>query len=473
MNKYSRASASRRDFLKLSSVVGLGFLGLHHFVANPLLAQEAAAADQPFGYGPLVPDPQGVLELPRGFSYKIISRKGEKMNDGFLVPGKADAMATFAGPKGKIILVRNHEISPGDTGEGPFGKNNELLGNIKKKRLYDFGSGTKTGMGGTTTLVYNPETQTVEKQYLSLAGTARNCAGGLTPWNSWITCEETVERADGVLEKDHGYNFEVPVSHKIRLADPVPLKQMGRFNHEAVTVDPRTSIVYQTEDRSDGLIYRYLPNQPRKLAKGGKLQVLAIKGEESRDTRNWESLIGPKLEKRKLYEVEWLDIDDVESPEDDLRFRGVQQGAAVFARGEGMWFGNDEFYFACTNGGHHSLGQVFRYVPSLFEGTAREKEAPGRLELFVESDHSDLVKACDNLTISPWGDLVLCEDQPVPHLVGVTPQGQFYRLGKNVGFPSELAGAVFSPSGDTLFVNIQGPGLTLAITGPWKSKIVS
>ncbi|CAN5868009.1 PhoX family phosphatase [soil metagenome] len=457
---------SRRDFLKTSSLASLGFLGLHQFVSSPLFAQ--GANDQPFGYGSLLADPAGIMELPKGFSYKIISRKGDQMSDGFLVPGAGDAMATFPGPKGRVIILRNHELSPGNAEQGPFGKQNELLPNIKRQKLYDYGNGQRAGMGGTTTLVYNPQTQAVETQYLSLAGTSRNCAGGLTPWNSWITCEESVEKADGVLEKDHGYNFEVPASAKISLANPVPLKQMGRFNHEAVAVDPRTSIVYQTEDRPDGLIYRYLPNTPRKLAKGGKLQVLALQGEPGRDTRNWESLTGPKVEKGKSLAVEWLDIDDVESPEDDLRYRGLKQGAAVFARGEGMWFGKNEFYFACTNGGHRHLGQVFRYAPSPYEGTAREKEAPGRLELFVESDSSDLVKACDNLTIAPWGDLVLCEDQPVPHLVGVTPQGQFYRLGKNVGFQSELAGAVFSPSGDTLFVNIQGPGLTLAITGPWR-----
>lgn len=464
MYSKENTNSSRREFLKVSSVVSLGFLGLHHFIANPLSAM--TVGDQPVGYGPLQPDPAGMLNLPKGFTYKIISRRGEKMSDGFLVPGRADAMATFAGPRGRIILVRNHEISPGDREEGPFGKQNELLSKINRNKVYDYGKGEKTGMGGTTTVIYNPQTQTVEEQFLSLVGTVRNCAGGLTPWNSWITCEESVERAGDLIEKDHGYNFEVPVTSSARLADPEPLKAMGRFNHEAVAVDPRTSIVYETEDRPDGLIYRYLPDQPRKLAKGGKLQVLAIKGEKSADTRNWDAQ--PTFPVGKPVEVEWLDISEVESPGDDLRFRGLQQGAAVFARGEGMWFGKNEFYFACTSGGPNKLGQVFRYVPSPHEGTAREKEAPGRLELFVEPNDTELVRSCDNLTISPWGDLVLCEDTSVPRLVGVTPKGEFYHLAKNVGYESEFAGAVFSPTGDTLFVNIQGPGLTLAIKGPWK-----
>ena len=111
------------------------------------------------------------------------------------------------------------------------------------------GSGELPCLGGTTTLVYDTRTQTLEKHFLSLIGTIRNCAGGLTPWNTWITCEETMQKAEGTYDADHGYNFEVPASADIGLADPIPLKAMGRFNHEAVAVDPKTGIVYETEDR--------------------------------------------------------------------------------------------------------------------------------------------------------------------------------------------------------------------------------
>jgi secreted PhoX family phosphatase len=457
---------SRRNFLKISGVASLGFMGLYTFASQAYATSSMKPAK---GYGPLLTDPAGVLNLPKGFSYKIISKQGNTMNDGFFTPGKADGMATFAGPGGKVILVRNHEISPGALEDSPFGIKNELLGKIDKNKLYDFGRGELPALGGTTTLIYNLRTQSVETEYLSLAGTIRNCAGGRTPWNSWITCEEAVDKAGEKLEKEHGFNFEVPASEKIGLTKPLPLKAMGRFNHEAVCVDPRTSIVYETEDRPDGLIYRYIPDQLKELAKGGRLQVLAIKEQKSYDTRNWKILTTDKMPLRTDFDVEWIDIDNVESPEDDLRYRGFDKGAARFARGEGMWFGTNELYFACTNGGYESKGQVFRYTPSPEEGKSGEKHSSGKLQIFAEPNDSDIVKYCDNLTIAPWGDVVLCEDDPHPFVVGITPAGEYYKLAENTGYKSEFAGGVFSPSGDTYFVNIQGPGLTLAITGPWRT----
>lgn len=461
---------SRRNFLKTASVTGVGFLGLSRYVGFPALAT-GAMKDHSAGYGPLL-QTNNMVELPKGFTIKVIATKGTPMDDGFLKPGRTDGMAAFPGPNGKVILVQNHEITLGDSEEGPFGPDNALLRKISKDKVYDYGKGLRPGMGGTTTMVYNEETQQVERQFLSLAGTARNCAGGPTPWNSWISCEENVDRAgshEGHAEKDHGYNFEVPASVSIHLNDPVPLVEMGRFNHEAVAVDPATSIVYQTEDASDGLIYRYIPHKKRVLSRGGKLQALAILGQKSADTRNWENLTTQKFPKRKQLDVTWVDIENVTSPENDLRHQGFEKGAARFARGEGMWFGKGECYFACTNGGHNYKGQVFRYIPSPYEATPREKEAPGKLELFAEPNDSEIVKSCDNLTIAPWGDIILCEDHPQPYLVGLTPEGAFYKLAKNIGYESELTGATFSPSGKTLFFNMQVPGITLALTGPWKS----
>lgn len=457
---------SRRNFIKKTGIATLGFMGLHQWLleAAPLSAANA-------GYGELLPDPKGILNLPKGFTYKIISQKGDKMDDGLLLPGAPDGMAAFEGKNGRVIVVRNHENSPDRFENGAFGAANELLDKVKADRFYDYGSKKVPALGGTTTFVYNPRKREIEKQYLSLAGTVRNCAGGPTPWNSWLTCEESTIRVgayEGAGEKDHGYVFEVPATEKVGLCDPLPIKGMGRFNHEAVAVDPRTGVVYLTEDRGDSLIYRYIPNTPGKMLNGGKLQALAIADRKSFDTRNWESLTTPKFPLRATLEVDWIDIENVESPEDDLRYQGFNKGAAVFARGEGMWYGKNEIYFACTNGGHISNGQVFRYIPSAAEGTADEKKSRGRLELFAESQDKNILKNCDNLTVAPWGDVVLCEDASHPFLVGITPGGEYYKLGENVGYESEFAGGVFSPSGETFFVNIQGAGLTLAIEGPWK-----
>lgn len=461
---------TRRKFLKVSGTASLGFLGLYQFACSAKKESKNLPVDPTFGYGKLKKDKEKVFNLPEGFSYKVISKRGDEMADGFLLPGKPDGMASFEGENGKVIIVRNHEISPGDTKEGSFGEKNELLSKISSEEVYDFGKGEVPALGGTSTFIFNEETQEIEKQYLSLAGTNRNCAGGKTPWNSWITCEEDVTLKGENSEKNHGFNFEVPAKEEIGVAEPFPLKEMGRFNHEAICVDPKTGIVYQTEDRHDGLIYRFIPNEKGNMRAGGKLQVLAIKDQKGYETRNWEKLTTPKMEMGKEYEVEWLDIDDVEAPKDDLRYRGFESGAARFARGEGAWFGDGEFYFACTNGGHRSFGQVFKYIPGENEGTENEAEAPGKLVLFVESEDNEILKSCDNLTIAPWGDIILCEDDPHPFLVGITPNGEFYKLGENIGFESELTGVCFSPSGKTLFVNIQHAGLTLAITGPWKNN---
>lgn len=465
----------RRKFILAAGFVGAGFVGLRCFTKknseNENTATQTPSQPISSGYGPLVKDPEGILHLPVGFSYKIISRKGEKMADGLLLPGMPDGMATFASSDERVIVVRNHEISPNNVTAGAFGENYELLNLLKPGDFYDYGKGKMPGLGGTTTFIYNEQTGAIEKQYMSLAGTYRNCAGGRTPWNSWLTCEEDVTTIRDNTEKNHGYVFEVPASPEISLAKPEPIKAMGRFNHEAVCVDPKTGIVYLTEDRGDGLLYRFLPNEKGNLKAGGKLQALALKESPGRDTRNWGENGAPEFPQNQPAAVYWIDLDNVEAPDDDLRIRGFQKGAALFARGEGIWFDKNEFYFACTNGGKIQKGQIFKYTLSADEGTSAETAQPGKLELFVESANPDILKYCDNLTVSPWGDLVLCEDDSHPFLVGVTPEGELYHFAEGAKYQTEFAGVCFSPSGKTMFVNIQGEGLTLAITGPWKQVV--
>jgi uncharacterized protein len=444
---------TRRQFIKHSFAVSAGFAGLNSFLSVPTVAQQAT-------FRPVI---EKWLELPDGFNAKIISRWGEKMADGFLVPGHPDGMAAFD-VGGKVVLIRNHENKPSPQKYGAFGEDLSLLANARKNDFFDYGFGKAPALGGTSTLIFNERTQTLERQFLSLAGTIRNCAGGPTPWNSWITCEEDTTPKGTTTETSHGYNFEIPASAQ-GLVTPLPLKEMGRFNHEAICVDPVTGIVYQTEDRGDSLIYRFIPKQPGRLSKGGMLQALAIKDNKGFDTRNWES---SQLKIGEPLEVEWITMRDVDSDEDDLRIRGFANGAALFARGEGMWFGNSEVYFACTNGGSQKAGQVFRYVPGKKEGKPDEKDSPGKLVLFAEPNNTDILKYCDNLTVAPWGDVILVEDSKDAYIRGITPSGKIYNIGRNIGSDSELAGACFSPSGKTLFINIQGDGLTLAITGPWE-----
>ncbi len=457
---------NRRDFIRTSGFIGLGFMGLKLYACSPGgSGSSSSAASQALDYGPLVPDPVGVLDLPEGFSYKVISTQGDPMDDGLIVPGKPDGMATFPGQDEKVIIIRNHEIVPTDKELGAFGADNINLGAIPKDDFYEFAKGEFPGLGGTTTLIYNEKTMEVEREFLSLAGTYRNCAGGPMPWGSWVTCEEDVTNAgdlDGNVEKDHGYVFEVPATSEIMRAAPKPIKEMGRFNHEAVAYDPVAGIVYLTEDRHDGLFYRFIPNKKDNLHSGGKLQALVVKNSPKHDTRNWPETIGPDIQPNIPLKAEWIDLDNVDAPDDDLRIRGHEKGAALFARGEGIWYDKGVFYFACTNGGALLKGQVFKFTPD-------PKDIDGgELELFIEPNNVDIMKYCDNLTVAPWGDVMLCEDDIDAYLRGVTPEGHIFTFGHSVGHESEFTGVCFSPSGKTMFVNIQHAGLTLAITGPWK-----
>lgn len=463
---------SRRRFLRSSAAFGLGFAGLQGFLGCRSEGTPARTRppDPPHGFGPLRLDPQGVLDLPEGFQVKILSRHGDRMSDGLLVPGSPDAMGAFPGPDGRTILVRNHEVNPdAGPGEGAFGEDGALAAGIDPSVFWDPGTDGLPAFAGTTTIVFDTQRGKVEKQFLSLGGTVRNCAGGPTPWGTWITCEETTARAGGRLARDHGYAFEVAGTPDAGLAPARRLQGMGRFYREAVAVDPATGIVYQSEDLPDGLLYRFVPERPRELTGPGRLQALAVDGRPGLGLQNWGSRtveVGQKLR------CGWVDLDDPDNPGDDLRIRGHALGAAQFARTEGMWHGDRGIFAACTNGGPAKRGQIWRYVPDAPEGDAAKNA--GTLELFLESDADTVLRNADNLTVSPWGDLIVCEDgDGVDHLVGVTPEGKAYRFARNAVSDSELAGAVFSPDGTTLFVNIQEQGLTLAVTGPWEKARAS
>ncbi len=443
---------------------GIGSAAIAALAARSFAAIPTGGTNEVFGYGALVKDKNALLDLPKGFSYQIISRLGNVMRDGNVVPNAADGMGCIDLGEGKVALVRNHELRPSQIREG-------ALREQPKAGFKSYDTHIERGYplpGGTTTLIYDVKTQTLESEWLSLSGTIRNCSGGITPWGSWLSCEESTNVAGDEGNKDHGYVFEVPIEMG-KMADPIPLRAMGRFNHEAVCVDPRTGIVYLTEDKNDSLFYRFIPNVKEQLAHGGKLQALMFEKGDIKDTRNWDR---HNISLGDEHAVRWVDLDDVESPNDDLRLRGHAAGGALFARGEGVIWDGDQLYFASTSGGKGKYGQIFRYTPNPLDDAINAASPSGTLSLFLESNDPAFYNYGDNLCVMPNGHLMVCEDQYTAivnnHLRGVNKEGKTYIFGRSK-IQTEFAGACFSPDGQTMFVNLYAPTYTFAITGPWDS----
>ena len=389
----------------------------------------------------LIKDPKGICDLPKDFKYTIISQYDETMTDGNKVPNYHDGMGCFPGPNGEIILVRNHEVSL-------------YLFSDPESPEPNYAYDTKSS-GGTTTIWLGENLQVI-KHYLSLTGTIRNCGGGKTPWGTWISSEEVEEGFGGGwnLGKPHGYNFEIDPLKPIQKAQP--LKAMGRFRHEAVGVDPQTGIAYQTQDDMQGCFYRFIPNKKQHFEQGGQLQALKLV-----DINKWHTSKHP-LKANKKYDCVWVDIDDPDPQENNIHKQAQEKGAAIFVRGEGIAVHKDGIYFACTAGGAQGIGQFFKYV-------ANDDNEKGTIELVFEAKKNGILEKPDNITINQWGDLIICEDNSLDTqcLMGLTPEGKIYYIAANT--QSEWAGACFSPDGKTLFANIyKGPGMTLAIRGPWK-----
>ncbi len=459
---------NRRQFLINAHAAGLYFSTLT--ISNKVKAFTSNRGRS------LIADPAGILDLPKELSYNVIRTTGMQMSDGFFAPGRPDGMACFTHPTSseKSILMMNHENWLDTTTGSPFGEGDRLLAKLKPDLLYDMKSDGTPCTGGVTKLVYNMRTHQVENDHLVLTGTSGNCAGGITPWGSWLSCEEAVDRPGEGAEKYHGYIFEVP-SDTSGVMRPAPLKAMGRFAHEAAAVDPDTGIVYMTEDNRYGLFYRFIPEKSGQLQLGGRLQALAIKGWPSANTSNWPKDWGgggtDSIAVNQSYDVEWIDLKNVDDPEIILLEQGYESGAAQFCRGEGMIFGKQKqteqnsIYFTCTQGGASRSGQIWRLTPG------GHQQKTDQLTLIHESTSSDSLDLSDNITIAPWGDLILCEDGPGDqYLRGLTPQGEVYDIARNAHPErSEFCGACFSMDGKILFVNIQEPGITLAITGLSKS----
>ena len=460
------SNLDRRSFLKHTAIAAgaVAISGLGARSAKGAYGHlQAGLGDG--GYGELYPTRSAntgelCLELPQGFRYTVLGRTGSIMSDGNPTPRAHDGMAAFSDGD-TIRLVRNHEIN---NQRGQPGAS--IAGNAPG---YDHSAG-----GGTTTLVIDPSNRELIEDFVSLNGSLHNCAGGPTPWGTWITCEETTmgrtivvnkknKSETGGFDQDHGYCIEVDAMAS-GPQEARPIRSMGRFVHEAIAVDPATSIVYETEDHNypDGSgFYRYIPDVPQQLARGGKLQMLAIKSKSGYDTRI-DQVMGAELP------VTWVTIDepdpsDASTDASSVFKQGHAKGGASFNRLEGCWYGDGNIFFTSTNGGDQKLGQVWQYAPA--------GAGDGILKLLFESPDKALLRAPDNICVSPRGGLVICEDSaPSVYVRGLTSEGRVFDVAKDLAgieVRGEFAGATFSPDGETLFVNMQRPGLTYAIWGPW------
>ncbi len=497
MDESRRQNPSRRDFLKLSgSVAALGGVGatLTAFARSPAAGPEAAGP-----YGELLPAVDrttglALLKLPRGFRYASWGWTGDPMSDGTPTPERHDGMAVVTVGRGRtkeIVLVRNHE-----RGAIPEGAPLPVIG-AGKAPLYDGFRlpGELGGLGGGTTTLTFRGGELVDHR-ASLGGTLVNCAGGPTPWGSWLTCEEVVIRGSRIGAQDHGYVYEVPGDGTAASARPI--KAMGLMKHEAVAVDPRTSHVYLTEDNEGHSgFYRFRPadesSRVGALERGGTLEMLTVAGRPNADLRD--------VRTGDAFPVEWVRVADPDADPEGFRaahglariegrgrsgpyLHGEEAGGARFDRGEGCWYANGIVYFADTTGGSAGKGSVFAYDP-----------AAQTLHVLFVSPDAVTADNPDNLTVSPAGGLLVCEDnggirnwpgaiETGTRLIGIAPDGGSWVFAENnmiidSALPDrpgiepgdyrgqEWCGACFDPSGKTLFVNIQTPGVTFAITGPW------
>ena len=443
-----------------------------------------SSQDNPPPPGQRLPDGLHVtgpeLALPAGFTYKTFGAFGSAMSDGFPTPPIPDGMGVFQ-DGAKIRIVRNHEL-----GEGNDIMRRSVSG--RPATAYD-----TSAPGCTTTMILDADANLL-KSFISLNGTDTNCAGASTPWGTWLSCEETTIGTKTGRDRPHGYMFEVDPMEDSSVPTE-PLRAMGRFLHEAAAVDQDTGVVYMTEDDNPDGFYRFVPETFGKLHKGGTLQMLKIRGQPGYNTVRHQT-VGDALP------VVWVTIDNpdpaiAESEPWAVFKQGRDKGAARFLSGEGATMRGNSVVFDSSDGGELGLGQIWEYTPTKHIGGVGEE---GKLELLYESTDRQILDGPDNLCTSPNGQIVIAEDgkESASYVRALKKNGTVINLAKNLvpmrlsiidasgklydpsipddGFTvgdglgySEFAGPRFSPDGEWLFVNIQVPGITCAITGDWGS----
>ncbi|WP_405811339.1 PhoX family protein [Streptomyces sp. NBC_00210] len=468
---------TRREFARQSAITGAGValtgaVGAFATAPGALAAEDTAETTETAetaghhhepGYGPLLPDPKNILALPAGFTYRIITESGvTKLESGEFTPSNHDGTATFEGPRGVTLLVNNHELKGPRSGwKYPV----PLIEGL----VYD-----PAASGGCSVVEVHRSGEVA--QWVGIAGTSTNCAGGRTPWGTWLTCEETEDLAGkNGMTKDHGYVFEVDPCDRRANQNPKPVKAFGRYAHEAVVIDPKRGHAYLTEDASgpNGLLYRWVPPHGFKHGRG-QLRTLADDAGVLQATKCYDSggrFVDDLSRATKIgtvYGVDWVDVPDRDGRTASVRKQFADKDITRARKLEGMWWGDGGVYIVSSYAREESPvqhdGQVWFYDP-------RRRTLTLKVLLGVNPDPAKdgAFDGPDNITVSPYGGLVIAEDgEGIQHLFGATERGRTYPIARNDLNDSEFTGVVFSPDGKTLYANIQTPGIMLAITGPWK-----
>lgn len=483
----------RRQLLHRGTAAGVGALAVSLGAGSPAFAGEGrdrgrhSERSRPFP--PLQSQSGDLLALPEGFSYEVVAVSGETtMTDGSRTPERPDGTLVVASGRG-YRLVQNHEASPGSSQPVP----------LTEGTVYDEGC-----LGGGCTVIDVDRTGHRLGEWVGLSGTYSNCAGGPTPWGSWLTCEETEAKAGtGTLTKDHGYVFEV-FADQPSGQSPQPIKAWGRFAHEAVVVEPSRSRAYLTEDAGgpNGLFYRWTAPRGTRLGSGiagrladeaGTLEALAVLADDGSILPDLAYVTAAQI--GRPFRTTWKGVPDRDARTTSVR-KQFQDGTITRSKKlEGAWGDQHGTYFVASfalgandlpaNATRHD-GQLWYYhyaeetltLQAYFPYNALlHDESAGWEDRFGPS--TDLAfDGPDGCHVSPYGSLVLTEDgNTFNHVLSWSRELGVQAVARNLivqeqnssggNVYSEMTGPCFSPDGSVLFANVQEPGHTFAIRGPW------